>query len=79
MKGLYQAVLHALLWGICFSLCVTSECFDEARKRDCAQVYSMSEIKQCSSNLLGLCKISLTLMQAASARTLTQQEVQMKL
>lgn len=54
-----------------------SECFGEARKGDCAQVYSMSEIKQSSRDLLSVCEISL--MQAASARTLTQQVVQIKL
>lgn len=47
-------MLCVLLWGIYFSLCVMSECFDEARKRDCAQVYSMSEINQSSADLLGV-------------------------
>lgn len=51
-------MLCVLLQGICFSLHIASECFDEARKRDCAQVYPMSEIKQSSRDLLGMCEIS---------------------
>lgn len=51
-------MLYVLLWGICFSLPVASESFDEARKRDCAQVYPMSEIKQSSRDLLGMYEIS---------------------
>lgn len=33
---------------------VSCQCFDEARKRDSAQVYSMSEINQSSTDLLGV-------------------------
>lgn len=77
VKGQYQAVLCVFHWGICFSLRVTSECFDEARERDCAQVYPVSEIKQSSRDLLGVCEISHS-DAGRQARTLTQ-VVQMKL
>ena len=46
------------VWG--FVCNVTSECLDNARKRDCGWVYPINEMKEDPGDILCVCEISVS-------------------